>query len=316
LAVKRAIAAAPPCIDTRLAGADNSTLHHWASSMFDIGVMLNNLERDRHRAWSVAGEIGFRIVHTSALPEAWLLPHREQQSQLLLEYVAAARASGLSIHSMFIGFDGQSYADPASAARTVGLAVTHLQVHRLQVALAYCPLARDLNASALAMHAGQMTLRRDPDYAALLEAVGRLADRCADYGLSLHLETGQESAAALRDFLIDVGRPNVGINFDPANFVLYATGDPLAALEILKDAVGGVHCKDALPPAAPGQMGTDVPLGQGRVDFRKLLPRLRDLGYRGPLIIEREHGSTVRQDIEQGRAYLQRLVNEMPDGSL
>ena len=72
---------------------------------FDVGVMLNNLECDRIKAFRVAAELGFRVVHTSALPERWLTgPERA-------EYVTAARASGLTIHTMFVGFDGQSYAD-------------------------------------------------------------------------------------------------------------------------------------------------------------------------------------------------------------
>src|ERR1700736_3343922 len=103
--------------------------------MFEIGAMLNNLERDRIKAWTVAAALGFRVVHTNALPESWLLASRIPNSPELALYVNAARASGLSIHSMFIGFDGQSYADPASAARTVGLAVASLRAHRLGVAL-------------------------------------------------------------------------------------------------------------------------------------------------------------------------------------
>src|SRR5438874_10626105 len=81
----------------------------------EIGVMLNNLERDRLKAFGVAAALGFRHVHTSGLPEHWLAgPERAS-------YVAAARASGVEIGTMFIGFDGQSYQDRATIARTVGL---------------------------------------------------------------------------------------------------------------------------------------------------------------------------------------------------
>src|SRR5207249_430829 len=91
--------------------------------------------------------------------------------------------------------------------------------------------------------------------------------------------------------------------------LLYGTADPLEALEVLGPLVRGVHCKDAVPAAVPGQMGTDVPLGQGRVDFPRLLSRLGQLGYTGPLVIEREHGPDVQGDIERGRVYLERLQN-------
>jgi sugar phosphate isomerase/epimerase len=272
--------------------------------MCEIGAMLNNLERDRIRAWAVAAAMGFRVVHTSALPEAWLSANSPER----VLYVQTARASGLTIDSMFIGFDGQSYADPASAARTVGLAVPTLRKHRLGVALACTEVAQQLDARSLATHLGHLPKTATADYADLLNTIHGLADACAARGKTLHFETGQEPAAILLRFLSDVGRPNVGVNFDPANFVLYATDDPLRAVEILGPWVRGVHCKDALPATEPDTLGTDVPLGQGVVAFPRLLERLWAFGYRGPWIIEREHGPNVAADFEQGRTYLKELL--------
>jgi sugar phosphate isomerase/epimerase len=280
--------------------------------MFEIGAMLNNLERDRIKAWTVAASLGFRVVHTNALPESWLPVSRGHSSEAvtpnspeLALYVNAARASPLSIHSMFIGFDGQSYADRASAGRTVGLAVSTLRAHRLGVALAYIELAQQLGACSLSTHLGLLPPTSEPDYADLLTTVRDLADACAVAGQTLHLETGQEPAAILLRFLIDVGRANLGVNFDPANFVLYGSDEPLQAVEILGAWVRGVHCKDALPPATDGKLGTEVPLAHGVVDYPRLLQRLVALGYRGPWIIEREHGPTVCDDFLHGRAYLE-----------
>jgi sugar phosphate isomerase/epimerase len=284
--------------------------------MLEIGVMLNNLERDRHKAWRVAPELGFRIVDTSALPETWFRKSREPEGPdpqsaktPLTQYVAAARGSGLVIHSMFVGFDGQSYTDPVTAAATVGLAVPALREQRKPIALAYTHLARELGATSLAMHVGH--LQADRHDADLVATVAAVADHCAAHGLQLNLETGQEAAVELRQFIQNVDRPNVGVNFDPANFVLYGTDDPFATLQVLGPFVQGVHCKDAVPATAVGQMGTDVPLGQGTVDYRRLLPRLWALGYRGPLILEREHGPTIRADIQHGRAYLQRILTDL-----
>jgi sugar phosphate isomerase/epimerase len=271
-----------------------------------IGVMLNNLEPDRHRAWKIAAEAGFQVVHTSALPEKWL-----PSGQLLDDYLTAAQASGLIVHSMFIGFDGQNYADRASAARTVGLAVSAVRAERLRVARHYVPAAKHLNAEALAMHVGHLPESDPADYADLVSTMGDLADRCRSGGLGLHLETGMESAAVLRQFIADIGRPNVRVNFDPANFLHYGTDDPMAALELLGPLIGGVHCKDALPPTEPGRMGTDVPLGQGRVDFRRMVAQLRAFDYRGPLILERERGPNVRADLDHGRSYLQTILRDL-----
>jgi sugar phosphate isomerase/epimerase len=269
----------------------------------EVGVMLNNLERDRLRAFRVAAEQGFRVVHTSALPERWLTgPERGA-------YIAAARASGLSIHTMFVGFDGQSYADLPSIRRTVGLVLPEFREHRARVALLYSDLAAELGVTALAAHIGFVPHEPShPDYRPLVESVRRIADHYADRGQSFHLETGQEPAAVLERFLQDVGRPNVGVNFDPANMVLYGTDDPLAALTRLAAHVRGLHCKDGLPPAGPGMLGTEVAIGQGAVDFPALVRTLRAIGYRGPLVIEREHGPHVLDNVAAARRYLQRLI--------
>ena len=276
-------------------------------SDLEVGVMLNNLERDRLRAFRVAAEQGFRVVHTSALPEAWLTgPERGR-------YVAAARESGLSIHTMFAGFDRQSYADLASVRRTVGLVLPQLREDRLRVALLYADLAAELGVTCLAAHVGFVPHDpAHPDYAPLVGAVRTIADRCSARGQTFNLETGQEPSAVLVRFLRDVDRPNVGVNFDPANLVLYGTDEPVAALDRLAPYVGGVHCKDALPPPRPDELGTEVPLGQGAADWPALVRSLHAVGYVGPLVIEREHGPRVVADVAAARAYLQRLVATLP----
>jgi sugar phosphate isomerase/epimerase len=275
-------------------------------SDLEVGVMLNNLERDRIAAFRVAAEQGFRVVHTSALPEAWLTgPERGR-------YVAAARESGLSIHTMFAGFDGQSYADLPSIRRTVGLVLPQFRDHRIRVALLYADLARELGVACLAAHVGFVPHDpAHPDHGPLVEAVRTIADHCSACGQTFHLETGQEPSAVLVRFLRDVGRPNVGVNFDPANLVLYGTDDPLAALDRLAPYVRGVHCKDALPPARPAVLGTEVRLGEGAVDLPSLVRKLAATGYRGPLVIEREHGPRVFADVAAARAYLERLVADL-----
>jgi sugar phosphate isomerase/epimerase len=272
-------------------------------SDLEVGVMLNNLERDRLKAFRVAAEQGFRVVHTSALPERWLTgPERAQ-------YVAAARESGLTIHTMFAGFDGQSYADLPSIRRTVGLVLPEFREHRLRVALLYADLAHELSVTALAAHVGFVPHdSAHPDYRPLVEAVRTIADHCSARGQTFHLETGQEPSAVLARYLRDVNRANVGVNFDPANLLLYGTDEPLAALDRLALYVRGVHCKDALPPARPDQLGTEVPIGRGAVDFPALVRRLHAIGYRGPLVIEREHGPRVIADVAEARIYLERLV--------
>jgi sugar phosphate isomerase/epimerase len=275
--------------------------------MNDIGVMLNNLEPDRFKAFDAAAAAGFRVVHTSTLPEPWLDgPERAR-------YVAAARRSGVRVATMFVGFDGQSYADVPTIARTVGfLAVPALRERRRAVATAYSDLAREVGAESLAGHLGFFPDEpAHPDYPWLVLALRQVLDRCAANGQTFRLETGQESAAALLRFIEAVDRPNLGVNFDPANFILYGTDEPLRALDRLAPFVWGVHCKDAVPSRQPGTLGTEMLLGEGEVNFPALLGRLKALGYDGPLVIEREHGPSVLADVLAERAYLARLLDSL-----
>jgi sugar phosphate isomerase/epimerase len=119
------------------------------------------------------------------------------------------------------------------------------------------------------------------------------------------LETGQEPAAMLLEFFKDVDRPNVKINFDPANMVLYGSGDPHEAFRTLAGHVVSVHAKDGdwPDPAKPGSLGTERPLGRGSVDLPRFIKTIREAGYTGTLNIESGvHGE------EQKWAYLKRAV--------
>jgi sugar phosphate isomerase/epimerase len=267
-----------------------------------IGVMLNNLEPNRLAAFAVAARLGFQLVHTSSLPESWL------EGDSRHRYVAAARESGLTIDTMFVGFDGQSYADLPAIKRTVGLVIPELREHRHQIALKYCSLAVGIRSPSLSAHIGFIPESLSADYKVLVLTVQDIADHCAAAGLTFHLETGQDSAMVLADFLADVARPNTGVNFDPANFVLYGTDDPSHAFEVLAGHVRGVHCKDALPSPTRGILGPEVPLGRGVVDFPGLLRGLKGIGYDGPLVIEREHGSNVVNEVLAGRSYLEKIL--------
>ena len=86
-----------------------------------------------------------------------------------------------------------------------------------------------------------------------------------------------------------MGRDNLFINFDPANMILYGSGEPIDALKKVGQYVRSVHCKDATWADKPGEeWGAEVPLGQGAVGMETFVRTLNELGYTGPLTIERE----------------------------
>jgi sugar phosphate isomerase/epimerase len=112
----------------------------------------------------------------------------------------------------------------------------------------------------------------------------------------------------LKQFLAAVDRPNLGVNFDPANMVMYGSGDPIEALAAVAESVVTVHCKDGVGPPAAGQLGHETPLGAGEVGMERFVRKLQQIGYQGPLIIEREIvGEAQREDIRQAIDLLNRL---------
>jgi sugar phosphate isomerase/epimerase len=111
----------------------------------------------------------------------------------------------------------------------------------------------------------------------------------------------------MREFIEATKNPNVKVNFDPANMILYGSGDPKEAVLILGKYLVHTHAKDGLWPKESGKLGTEVPLGEGQVGFEKYMANLKSTGYKGPLIIEREAGDQRIADIKKAKALLERL---------
>lgn len=216
---------------------------------------------------------------------------------------------GITVVTAWPGFAGESYASIPVCAATVGYVPPATRGERERRTYGVSDFARKLGVPGLAAHVGCLPEdRSDGQYIAVRDLMRRVCDYCAGNGQTFALETGQESAEALKLFLADVDRPNLGVNFDPANMILYGSGDPLEALETVKDHVITVHCKDGVRPQAAGEWGRETPLGAGDVGMDRFIAKLKEIGYRGPLTIEREIvGEQQRADILEAIALLNRL---------
>src|SRR5438445_9116931 len=115
-----------------------------------------------------------------------------------------------------------------------------------------------------------------------------VADYCKGNGHNFRYETGQETPITLVRAIQDVGLDNQGVNFDLANLILYGKANPVDAIELLAPYVQGIHAKDGLWPTNPKELGEEVPIGRGKVDFQRIIARLKELNYRGAVTIERE----------------------------
>ncbi len=225
---------------------------------------------------------------------------------------AALGAEQFTLVTVFGAFVGESYADIPTVERTVGFIPPATRAEREARTLAISDFAAALGVSSIALHIGFVPEdAAHADYAAVRGMVRRVADHAAGHGQTFALETGQEPAQVLLKFLQDVNRANVRINFDPANMILYGTGDPIEALGVLGPQVISVHSKDGdwPPKDTPGALGTERPLGQGAVGIERFIAKLKEIGYRGTLNIEREIEDRQQRwrDIRTAVGLLERL---------
>lgn len=255
---------------------------------------------------SVDAGLGVRldVVQELNIPTVQIhAPHRQTRTaQAAKAFLGRCREAGIAITAVFGGFDDESYASIAETARTVGLVPRATRAARTQEMKEISDFTRLLGCDVVALHIGFVPAdRASQDYRDLIDVTRELLDHIRSNGQSLHLETGQETADHLLEFISDVGRDNLFINFDPANMILYGTGNPIEALQKVGHLVRSVHCKDGTwaPAAERGTAwGREVPLGEGDVGIENYLRTLKAIGYTGPLTIERE----IPQDRERQKA--------------
>ncbi len=254
----------------------------------------------------VAADLGVTTIQLHA-------PHQEHRNpQAADRFLERLAELGLRITCVFGGFEGESYADIPTVVKTVGLVPRETRASRLQEMKEISDFSRRLGVSAVGLHLGFVPHdTADPLYAEVIGVARELCDHCRGNSQAVHLETGQETADGLLQFLKDVKRDNLFVNFDPANMILYGAGDPIAAVKQLGSYVRSVHCKDGRWAAHPGkEWGVETALGEGDVGMERFLATLKELGYFGPLTIERE----IPQDPERQKAEIGgaiRLLNRL-----
>ncbi len=223
--------------------------------------------------------------------------------------IGELRREGIEIVSGMMAMTGEDYSTLESIARTGGVRLDETWPANLAHAEAVASLAADEGIDLVTFHGGFIPEdRADPERAKLLERLRIVADIFAKRQLRLSFETGQETAQTLVEALDDLGCPNVGVNFDPANMILYGKGDPIDALRLLGPQVVQVHVKDAVPTTTPGTWGTEVPVGEGAVDWQAFFEVALALDPPVNFIIEREAGADPSADIPEARELIETYV--------
>ncbi|HEV3144306.1 MAG TPA: sugar phosphate isomerase/epimerase family protein [Gemmataceae bacterium] len=222
----------------------------------------------------------------------------------------AALAAGFAMTGTMLGFPGEDYTTPQTIQKSGGFGDPATRPERLERFQWALGRTKALGLSDIMLHAGFIPEPKRPDRKPFLDTLAMVSQLAKEKGVTVAFETGQETADLLRLTLDELKCPNLKVNFDPANMLLYDKGDPIRAVEILGPDIRSVHVKDANRPTTPGQWGEEVPLGQGQANIKTFVQTLKKAGYRGPLCIEREVGDQPGRirDIAHGIRYLQGVV--------
>jgi sugar phosphate isomerase/epimerase len=218
------------------------------------------------------------------------------------------RAAGFSIVSGMIGFVGEDYTTMEMIHATGGVAPDETWNENWENVPKAADVAMRLGIKLVTFHAGFLPPDdKDPAYAKMHHRLDLIADVFAAKNIDVAFETGQETATVLLDFLKKLGRKNVGVNFDPANMILYDKGNPIEALRDLGARLKQVHIKDGTRTKVPGTWGEEVVAGTGEVPWREFFATLRELNFNGHCCIEREAGNSRVEDIRAAKELVDRL---------
>lgn len=217
---------------------------------------------------------------------------------------------GVEATSVVVGGPGREIWDFYDGPLTIGLVPRDTRAARLAQIKKGSDFAKLCGIAAVQTHCGFIPENpNDPVYKEVVPVIREAADYCRRNGQNFRYETGQETPITLMRTIQDVGLDNQGINFDLANLILYGKANPVDAIEILGPYVQGIHAKDGLWPTNPKDLGKEVPIGKGKVDFPRIIARLKQLNYPGAVTIEREiSGPQQVEDVRAAKKYLEGLI--------
>ena len=248
-------------------------------------------------------------VHDLGLPTCQVFV-----DDLELEQVGRLRLAlekyGIEATSLVVGGPGKEVWDFYQGPLTIGLVPPETRTARIMHIQKASDFAKLCGIPAVQTHCGFIPENpNDPLYKETVTAIREVAAYCKRNGQNFRYETGQETPITLVRAIQDVGMNNQGVNFDVANLILYGKANPVDALELLGPYVQGVHAKDGLWPTNPRELGEEVPIGKGKVDFPRIIARLKELDYRGAVTIEREiSGPQQLADVRAAKLFLEKLI--------
>ena len=214
------------------------------------------------------------------------------------DFLVAIQQQGWTITSTAILWPQEDYSSLDSLKATGGIVPDQYWQENRKTAFDAIDITAELAVKYLSFHLGFLDLTDRGCAGKLYDRVKTLADRAAEKNVQLLMETGQEFAAELRQFLEELNHPALGVNFDPANMILYDKGSPIEAVQTLAGWIKHIHIKDAIRTEVPGMWGEEVVWDTGQVGSTEFLKTLKKIGFTGALAIEREAGDNRLGDIK------------------
>lgn len=232
-------------------------------------------------------------------------------SSMMTEEMADAvrmnsREFNVKIHSLWAGWPGPKAWNFTEGPECLGLIPAEYRRERIEALKKAVLFAEMLNLPAIITHLGFVPENPHANlFKELIDAVTEIAVFLKDKNMEFWFETGQETPVTLLRLIKMVNTGNLGINLDPANLIMYGKGNPVDALDVLGQYVKCIHVKDGIYPTDPMQLGKEVKVGMGSVNFKALIPKLLEQDYQGPFIIEREiSGKKQLADVKETVLYL------------
>lgn len=268
----------------------------------EIGVMAN-LQAEGPSLRYVA-EFGLKVCQLACWDPKMLTSERAGSIR------AESRKTGVGVTSLWAGWPGPAVWDFMDGPATLGLVPRKYRKVRVAALKKGADFAKKAGLAAIVTHLGFIPENpRDPVFDEVVRAVRDVALYARKRGLEFWFETGQETPITVLRLIECVSTGNLGVNLDPANLILYGKGNPIDSLDVFGKYVTGVHAKDGVYPTKPMELGHEVKVGQGKVRFPEFVKRLKEIGYKGAYIIEREiTGDQQTKDIAETVRYLGRLL--------
>ena len=265
-------------------------------------IKLDNSQIDAK--FKQVSEFGFSYCQISAWDKSYFTDETAEK------ILSASEKYNVKISTFWCGWTGPRVWNFYDGQITLGLVPPDFRSQRINDLAEGSDFAKKLGIANFATHAG--FLPENPysgEYRPIVSALRTVAQHCKDNGQIFLFETGQETPVTLRRVIEDIGMDNLGINLDPANLILYGKANPVDSLDVFGEYVVDIHAKDGCYPTDGKNLGREVPIGEGSVNFPVFIQKLKKIGYDGTLIIEREiTGEQQSKDILSAKKYLEALI--------